>query len=276
MTRPETPRNQAEETFEKLFIEGEIEGQKWKEDYYKALAAGDSETLESLIEEAREVGDVYKNDNEINNFISYFTSSAFSYGDMMNKIVALESLPEIDKVEYNAPNGVLKIYTKNGYVKGDLITVNLLSKSLRWLRYDEEITSLTRRVGQCHHRSLELADNLKYELNLSPTIVTGQASSLAEKCSVLHTWLEVQIQGKPYVLDYTMNALIDKDAYYKIKHVKANETCRIDYGDYMYDKPIIRPFLESKELKYKQYLFFRDEIMRDLKGEQKNSEPGNV
>ena len=276
MNKPEKPRNQADETFEQLFIEAEKQGQEWKEKYYKALSSGDVETLETLIAEAKEVGDVYKNDNEINNFISYFTSSAFSYGEMMNKIVALETLPEVDKVEYNAPNGVLKIYTKNGYVSGDLITVNLLSKSLRWLRYDEEITSLTRRVGQCHHRSLELADNLKYELNLSPVIVTGQASSLAEKCSVLHTWLEVQIQGKPYVLDYTMNALIDKEAYYKIKHVKENETCRIDYGDYMYDKPIIRPLLESKELKYKQYLFFRDEIMKDLKKEKNGNEPGNI
>ena len=269
MTKLETPKNQADRTFEQLFIEYEKEGQEWKERYFKAIADGDNETLEALIDEAKQVGDVYRNDNDINNFISYFTSSAFSYGDMMNKIVRMETMPEIDKVEYNAPNGVLKIYTKNGYVPGDLITVNMLSKSLRWFRYDEEITSLTRRVGQCHHRSLELADNLKYELNLSPTIVTGQASSLAEKCNVLHTWLEVQIQGKPYVLDYTMNALIDKDAYYKIKHVKENETCRISYEDYMYDKPIIRPLLESKDLKYKQYLFYRDEIMRDLKGNEK-------
>ena len=269
MNRPETPKNQAEKTFENLFIEQEKEGQEWKEKYFNALNSGDTETLEALLEEARQVGDVYKNDNDINNFISYFTSSAFSYGDMMNKIVRMETMPEIDKVEYNAPNGVLKIYTKNGYVTGDLITVNMLSRSLRWLRYDEEIASLTRRVGQCHHRSLELADNLKYELNLPSTIVTGMASSLAEKCNVLHTWLEVQIQGKPYVLDYTMNALIDKEAYYKIKHVKEKETCRIAYEDYMRDKPIIRPLLESKDLKYKQYLFFRDEIMNDLEAQEK-------
>jgi hypothetical protein len=164
-------------------------------------------------------------------------------------------------------NGILKIYTKNGYVNGDLITINMLSKSLPWLKHDSEILSM-RRVGQCHHGSLELADNLKFELNMNPTIVTGYASSLAEKCSVLHTWLEMQIKGNPYVLDYTMNILIDKEAYYKMKHIKEDETCKITYEQYMYDKPIISPLLASKQLKYKQYLYFRNEVMNDLQNQK--------
>ena len=252
MNKSNEPKIIIENRFSKFVFEDELEGQFWKEKYYKALSSKNEDEIQELQSQALAVGGLYREENKINNFISCFTVDPVSYDEVISKMIDVENTSIVEKVQFNIQNGIIKIYTKNGYVQGDLITVNVLSKSLPWLKFNEDIKSL-RRVGQCHHKSLELADDMRYELNMSPDIVTGMASSLADKSKVLHTWLEVKIQGKPYVMDYTMNALIDKEAYYKIKHVKEDETCKIAYGDYLYDKPLISPLLEKKELKYKQY-----------------------
>lgn len=274
MNKSDKPEITTDDRFSKFVFPDELEGQQWKEKYYKALSSKNTQEIEELQSQALAVGGVYRDENKINNFISCFTVDPVSYDEVISKMIDVENISYVEKVQFNIQNGIIKIYTKNGFVQGDLITVNVLSKSLPWLKFNEDIKSL-RRVGQCHHKSLELADDMRYELNMSPDIVTGMASSLADKSKVLHTWLEVKIQGKPYVLDYTMNALIDKEAYYKIKHVDENETCKIAYGDYLYDKPVIRPYLENKELKYKQYLFYRDEVMDILKKE-KGDQPGEI
>ena len=80
----------SEATFEKLFIEKELEGQMWREKYYRAISSKNEQEIESLEAEAREVGNVYRAENELNNFISCFTLEDTSYDEVIAKMISVD------------------------------------------------------------------------------------------------------------------------------------------------------------------------------------------
>lgn len=84
----------------------------------------------------------------------------------------------------------------------------------------------------------------------------------SDKEKYLHTWVEGKLgYGFPVVIDYTMNALMNKDGYYFLQKPKI--LSRISGKDLEMDNKFIRKFAKTgATINDKEYLVFRDEIMR--------------
>ena len=128
MNKSDKPEITTDDRFSKFIFADELEGQQWKERYYKALSSKNSQEIEELQSQALAVGGIYRDENKINNFISCFTVDPVSYDEVISKMIDVENISYVEKVQFNIQNGIIKIYTKNGFVQGDLITVNVLSK----------------------------------------------------------------------------------------------------------------------------------------------------
>ncbi len=113
-----------------------------------------------------------------------------------------------------------------------------------------------RRYGKCYDFAYEISSNL----NIPNKIVTGYIYGYSVKSQFLHSWVEVNIKGEEYVIDGTLNAVINKRGYYLLEHAKpisiiSSLTLKNDLETYA-EKINLVPL--------DVYLVFRDEIVKDL------------
>lgn len=109
------------------------------------------------------------------------------------------------------------------------------------------------REGKC----FELAYGISRRLGIPNEMVTGYIYGYTDKSRFLHTWIETTYKGEDYVIDGTTNMMINKDAYYHLKHAQvinriSNETHQSDLDNHM-DK------LDG--VKIEVYLVYRNEII---------------
>jgi hypothetical protein len=129
-------------------------------------------------------------------------------------------------------------------------------------KLDEElpnIKSSVKRSGDCHVGSIALSINLPYVNE----VVTGKLCDVAKNCRYLHSWIELELNGKLYVMDYVHNGIYPKDSYYRLYFPEVMS--RVKNTDLIYD------FRESDYrgslgpgLPLKEYLLFRDDYVKDL------------
>lgn len=117
------------------------------------------------------------------------------------------------------------------------------------------------RHGKCY----EIAQEISLNLGISNNIVTGYIYGYTDKSKFLHSWVETIIKGEEYVIDGTLNSLINKQGYYLMQHAKP--ITKINNRTFAND---IKNYLEKIEtFPIEVYYVFRDEIIKDL---QKNNE----
>lgn len=117
------------------------------------------------------------------------------------------------------------------------------------------------RHGKCYEMALEISLNL----GISNNIVTGYIYGYTDKSKFLHSWVEATIKGEDYVIDGTLNSLINKQGYYLMQH--AQPITKISNQTFAND---IKNYLEKIEtFPIEVYYVFRDEIIKDF---QKNDE----
>ena len=75
----------------------------------------------------------------------------------------------------------------------------------------------------------------------------------------LHSVVEIEKQGKPYIIDYTKNLIMPKEQYFKLTNFEEIE--RISDEEFFSDLVATLQL----DLSQKEYLTFRSEIMNDLK-----------
>ena len=115
------------------------------------------------------------------------------------------------------------------------------------------------RLSNAPKMSLELARHLPNAI-----VVTGKVAGQTSKSSYLHTWVETTTEdGRQVVLDYSMNAIINKQGYYTLRH--ASQISAINGADIASDMEKVSPFINAGELSGKEYLVYRDSIMEILK-----------
>lgn len=141
------------------------------------------------------------------------------------------------------------------------IEVEIFSKrNPRVVNIIPDIESLERN-GTCFLKAYNICLGFK-----NPSkIVTGYNYGYTDKSKFLHSWVEVTIDGKDYVIDGTLNAMFNKEGYYKLRKIKVlNEITKDELRQDMikYGK-----FIE--EIGIDVYYVFRDEIIKDL---EKNNE----
>lgn len=111
------------------------------------------------------------------------------------------------------------------------------------------------RIGKCHTKSREISSRLE----ISNEVVTGYFHTIADVTRYLHSWVEFSKSGEDYVIDYTMNVVMNKKGYYSLGHIK--ELCRIRNNEIISDFPL---FSQFADLPLKIYLVFRHEMAKEI------------
>ena len=88
-------------------------------------------------------------------------------------------------------------------------------------------------------------------------MVIGFVYGYSDKSKYIHSWIELEYRGEEYVIDCTLNAMINKEGYYLIQHAEpitkvGNEMIKSDIKNH-YEKVINFPF--------EIYLVYRDLII---------------
>lgn len=236
-----------ERSFQKLFIDPSAEASEWEDAVFQAGISGDDKEVERLFMQANEI---YLDENQITTAIEEFTRK----GPQEEKDRLLDGLKSIDWINnVTVKNKVLHMDTQKGS-----IIVARINEAMNG--YENDLRLLTSgRKGFCHTDSIKMCRQYEQDSN----VVTGYIYGLSDKAKYLHSWVEFDIEGKLFVADYTMNALINKNAYYMLKH--AEELSRVSNKQIKEDWKILGKLAE-KGITYKEneYLVFRDEIMKDL------------
>lgn len=172
---------------------------------------------------------------------------------MLLKLQAGRFKIDLSKIKYNEDKKQQEYKLENG----ETITFDLLSDQLDADKKILNELESNKRKRQCHSRSIDVGNQIENSAVLTGTITVGN-------CKVLHSVVEIiNKQNKPVILDWTRNLVIDKESY--IKLFKFDILTSVD------SKLIFDDLNILKELKFdvKQYLVFRDELMKDV---EKNSQ----
>lgn len=118
------------------------------------------------------------------------------------------------------------------------------------------------RYGKCFTFAYHICKNLSIENNLT----TGYVYGYSDKSPFLHSWVETIINGEEYVIDGTLNAIINKEGYYRMMHAKPitkinKKTLEDDLKKY--------PIIDNENIELVVYYVFRNEIIQNL---EKNNE----
>ena len=118
-----------------------------------------------------------------------------------------------------------------------------------------------KRFGNCYENNKIISLNIGKQNDL----VIGYIYGYTDISEFLHIWVEVTIKGKEYVIDSIFNAVINKDAYYRLLRAKplnkvSSEVIKEDIEKYLEQIGVfpIEP-----------YLMYHDEIISDF---EKNKE----
>lgn len=114
-----------------------------------------------------------------------------------------------------------------------------------------------RRFGNCYEYAYYISTGLPFENYLT----TGYIYGYSDKAKFLHSWVEVNINGEDYVIDATLNAMINKEGYYLLQHAKpinkiSRQTLLNDLDNFS--------IIDNKNIPMEVYYVFRDEIIEDL------------
>lgn len=186
------------------------------------------------------VDDEYLNDTAV--IIENFT--------MLNEIDRLIVLTQSDMFKYKN-----KTYTYND--GEEEYTFSLLED----LFEDDEtkrILHSPERYGSCHHASVGMCLNLPHK---NSKILTGYINY--SDCRILHSVYYYEEDGIEIIYDYTKNIMMRKDDYFRLTNFKLiNE---IEREKLIEDKN----FICNSNISVKAYMVFRDEMMRDIKKNEK-------
>lgn len=183
--------------------------------------------------------------------INAFTSSDI---DEEQKIQLLESAKSNACVKSIGINKNTLTITK---VDGTKISVEILSQKFPALKGNPQLVT-NKRLHKCHYGAISLARLIKN----NATVVTGKTLGITTSSHYVHSWVEATIDGKPVVIDFTMNAIINKDGFYSLRH--AEPITKIHNSELDADFPIIAPHINSGDLKIKEYLVYRDQVLELL------------
>lgn len=236
--------------FEEYFILPDIESEKWDDTVYELIK---ERKKKDLIRHLNTANELYLEDYQIASALNEFTLGSTTYA---RKKELLNSLRELKPYVEEAEMEEARFYIKTSKYE---IILTKLSAALKSLKEDEDIKSKTRKY-KCHEKSVEISKILSFP----NFVVTGYVYSLSDKSKYIHSWIEFENEGKEFVIDYTINAIINKEGYYQLR--RAKPISKISSQDLKEDEKILFGRLKDfVTFNIKEYLLFRDEIMADLK-----------
>lgn len=157
-------------------------------------------------------------DNEL-----YFEELSIYYAISLFNLSSLPLKNRTKELNDLVKNKIIKSFTATTEkavitrLDGSVVEVKTLSKMLDDM-FDVETLSTTKRLGKCHRKTIALC-NYFDQIGMFSNIVTGLVKDGHEDGDVLHTWSEFEQKGIEYVADYTINAVMPKKDYYKLRHI---------------------------------------------------------
>ena len=234
--------------FKELFENPDNKSEQWENDFINYVKTENTQELLDFIRNT----ELYEVESEIFSAVAQFTKNTVSNDKKYKLLKSLEDESFVDKVDIT--DSIIHIKTKKG-----VIAVRPLTSFLTFLKNDPDIETDSR-IGKCHEKSMAISQIL----GSSNEVVTGYICGLSNKQKYLHSWVEVKLADNyPVVIDYTINAVMNRDGYYLLKHPKILN--RVSNEDIKNDQKYILSFSETvQSINIKEYLVFRDEIMRDI------------
>lgn len=146
----------------------------------------------------------------------------------------------------------------NNYKSDDIDFSFLLLSDVIPDKKEKKKLTTDKRLHVCHEASIGMALNSD---DPSIKIIIGYVPCIDQE--VLHSILECQISGKKYIIDYTQNIIMNEENYYEINQFR--KISEVSSSFLKKDLSIIKKL----NLLQPFYLLFREEIMRDLKKNEK-------
>ena len=116
------------------------------------------------------------------------------------------------------------------------------------------------RAGHCHWDSIHLAKNLEIPCN----VISGYCTMQSKKMAYPHTWVELEHQDREWVIDFTMNVVMNKDGYYRL--FNPQNTIAIDNTTLIEDLKLRkRTSLNDEDIR--MYLFHPNEAREAMQEE---------
>ena len=185
----------------------------------------------------------------LDNSITRYTLGEPQYLEYLKNINGIEEVEFCDKH--------VKIHLSNG----KKIIFSSLSQYLGNYLREEDIKELESYQGlnACHKGSI-------FTSMWSPDkneVVTGYADRFGQ---YLHSWVEAKTaSNREVVMDYTLNAVMNKDGYYYIKGIDEPINRIQDWQIKQDVNNNVFGVMEKLDLGDKEYVVFRDEILKDIK-----------
>ncbi len=234
-----------------LFYEPYVESQRIDETFARIRA---EESNKAAIEYLLKIGAKYLDikSYETLHHLDQFTKNNIPLYERISLVESLADGKEVKSVlvEYNDKKQRLEI------------TLDTHVGKIRAMRFSEVCPQMLEllpelendgRMGQCFRMAYEIMRNLKNNCQ----IVTGYVFGYTDKSKFLHSWIEIKLRGKTYVIDGTNNLLIDKTGYYNIRH--AIPITKISRKTFESDIRKHKDIVEGIDLPV--YLLYRDEII---------------
>lgn len=196
--------------------------------------------------------------------------------DKYNIFTFINNFTSSDKTAEEKMDNIKKLYF-GGYVRaagigpnsaelttleGVKMNIDVLSHALPSFTNDKTLKTLERQ-GKCHEKSLNI---LREYANEGIKVVTADISPLSDEIKHLHSWVEINLDGKDYCIDYTMNALINKDGYYAFMNPEVRSV--LTREEYMKDLEVLTPLLEKNSVDIKEYLVYPKEVVAEIVDER--------
>lgn len=154
------------------------------------------------------------------------------------------------KIEYNETKKTdeIQIETIDGPIR--LVIFSNLAEEIL-----EDLPELEtdKRAGECYR----LAYEINRHLGLPHEIVTGYIYGYTDISRFLHSWIELTYKGEEYVLDGTLNALINKSAYYRLR--KSEPITRISDDTFQNDLENHMDIINGVNIEV--YFLYRNELI---------------
>lgn len=165
---------------------------------------------------------------EIDDNIQYLTSKSYR-NKKQEYIDKIKEHDDIVKSVTQTGNNSYEIETVDGKIsfstidelatdRAELLVASSDEEGIR--KYFNDISNFETRLHRCHRLGVYAAHILDEFLGIKNQMVTGYTCFATEKSKYLHTWNEFKMGEKEYVLDSTLNVIMNKEGYYLLRHVE--------------------------------------------------------
>lgn len=193
--------------YDKFKVQEDLGGE-WKDACMQALEDDNKEEFARL---RKQGGRILVTDDMIDILIDHFTFAEpdkETIEDFREMILKHAGYIKDIIVDYDA--GCVTFKTKAGTFKAYKLT-----QVFEDMKLFPDIET-EKRHKRCHIDSIELSKGLGDRTR----VATGYAYTFGEGDKFLHSWVELYLKGKPFVIDTTRNLLMERKGYYYIRNIK--------------------------------------------------------